>query len=124
EESRQYLLLVNAREQAPDIYGLEGQESAPAESFAKWFSEPVTGRVLGAFELHDLTGPIEIQQPTSDVPVAEPTTILERHRCWLRSTGSAVTESLLLVRSRAFAELPLTLPYPASVFETRVDGQL
>lgn len=119
---RKYLLLLNATEDKFDIRGAENQRSVPSEEFSKWFSGPMPKSLLGAFELQEPLGKIELQRAQPLQAVAARTTLLERHDCWWKPAGTILTESTLLIRSRTDGDALLELPDSTAVIDMRVDG--
>jgi hypothetical protein len=122
---QRYLLALNATEDKYEIRGVENQRSVPSDGFSKkWFSEPVPKNALGAFELREPVGKIELHRVQPAQAMAPQSAMLERHRAWLRPAGAIVAESTLLIQARADGVESLSLPESARLLDMRVDGQV
>ena len=78
-EVRQFLLVLNATENELSIRGAEQQKTVSGDTFGKWFSDPITKSVAGAFQIGDSAGDILVQPVAVGPESADQIVALERH---------------------------------------------
>jgi hypothetical protein len=119
----QFLVILNATEHKLSVQGVERGEPVPVEMFGRWFSEPITKSVAGAFELHEFPSVIQVQPLETNQEKADQVVALERHRAWVSSGDTIWLESTLLVRSRTSGDLVLRLPQDTTPYDIRMNGR-
>jgi hypothetical protein len=119
---KRYLLVLDGSGRRVDVGGASELQAMAPEDFARWFSEPLTQNVVGAWQL-DSAAPIELVYSEAERPAQPSSVLLERHQSRLETSGTVATETRLLVRSRAAGELPLALPPAARLLELWLNGE-
>jgi hypothetical protein len=122
-DTRQFLLVLNATEHELAIRGVEGRESVSGDTFAKWFTDPITRAVSGAFKFDGTPGGIHVQPVAANGQNIDRVASLERHRVWMGERESIWIESSLLVRARSSGDLAVALPADAIAYDTRINGR-
>jgi hypothetical protein len=122
-EFQKYLLVLNASDTKFDVLGIEKQRVVSSDGFNKWFSEPTPRTEVGAFELREPVGRIELQPVRPVRSIAPHTAILERHRCWLRPDGGLLNQSTIFIHARTETAATIAFPESASVIDMEVDGE-
>lgn len=123
-EEQQLLMVLNATSQEVRIAGVEHQESIPSDTFGKWFPEPITKSVAGAFRVESTDPQIEVRAVHRGPNGLDQVVVFQRHQSWIESSGSIWFDSTFRIRSRSSGELEFRMPDKSYAYEIRKNGRI